>query len=100
MNSKFLIYWLNSPKGIQTAISFTSGTGSNQGNLNVGRVRNFVIPIPPVKEQEAIVEKIEFLMQKCNALEAEIKTSEANAQMLMQAVLKEAFEGEKEQVEV
>jgi type I restriction enzyme S subunit len=39
-------------------------------------------------------------MQKCQALEEEIKTSEANAQMLMQAVLKEAFEGKQEVVEV
>ena len=38
-------------------------------------------------------------MQKCQALEEEIKTSEVNAQILMQAVLKEAFEGKKEEVE-
>jgi type I restriction enzyme S subunit len=43
---------------------------------------------------ETIVEKVETLIQKCQALEQEIKTSEANAQMLMQAVLNEAFEGE------
>jgi len=54
--------------------------------------------LPPLNEQKAIVEKVESLMQKCQALEEEIKTSEANAQMLMQAVLKEAFEGEKEVV--
>jgi hypothetical protein len=34
-------------------------------------------------------------MSNCQALGQEIKTSEPNAQMLMQAVLKEAFEGEK-----
>ena len=93
IDSKFLVNWLNSPKGIQTAISFTSGNGSNQGNLNVGRVRNFVIPLPPISEQKEIVKKVETLMQNCQQLEQEIKTSEANAQMLMQAVLKESFEG-------
>jgi len=36
----------------------------------------------------------------CNKLEDEIKTIEANAQMLMHAVLKEDFEGKKEVVEV
>lgn len=35
-------------------------------------------------------------MRNCQALEQEIKTSEAHAQMLMQAVLKEAFEGKQE----
>jgi hypothetical protein len=39
-----------------------------------------------------ILEKVETLMQKCNSLEQENKQSEARANMLMQAVLKEAFE--------
>jgi len=39
-------------------------------------------------------------MQKISAMEEEINKSEQNAQMLMQAVLKEAFEGKKEEVEV
>ena len=49
-------------------------------------------------------------MQKCQALEKQIKTSGTNAKMLMQAVLKEAFlpadssdkagEGKQEVVEV
>ena len=55
-------------------------------------------PLPPYKEQKEIVEKVEFLMQKYKELEQEIKTSEATAQMLMQAVLKEAFESKKEEV--
>lgn len=50
-----------------------------------------LIPIAPVTEKKAIVEKVETLMRSCQALEQEIKTSEANAQILMQAVLKEAF---------
>lgn len=55
-----------------------------------------LVALPPLEEQEAIAEKVEALKQKCQALEQEIKTSEANAQMLMQAVLKEAFEGKQE----
>lgn len=39
-------------------------------------------------------------MQKCEDLEQAIKTSETNAQNLMQAVLKEAFEGKQEVVKV
>ncbi|MCH8568386.1 MAG: restriction endonuclease subunit S [Balneolales bacterium] len=72
--------------------------GGAQPNLNMGKIKNTVIPLPPIKEQKAIVEKVEILMQKCQVLEQEIKTSEAHAQMLMQAVLKEAFEGKKEVV--
>ena len=74
--------------------------GKKQTNLKKIQIMTCPIPLPPLEEQKAIVEKVEFLMQKCQALEEEIKTSEANAQMLMQAVLKEAFEGKKEVVEV
>ena len=55
-----------------------------------------VFPLPPLEEQKAIVGKVEAFMQQCSALEEEIATSEAHAQMLMQAVLKEAFEVKEE----
>lgn len=74
--------------------------GMSQPNISQTYLRNFAFALPPFEEQKAIVEKVESLMQKCQALEQEIKTSEANAQMLMQAVLKEAFEGKQEVVEV
>ena len=54
-----------------------------QPNLKTDHITNLLFPLPPFEEQKAIVEKIETLMQKCNVLEEEIKTSEANAQMLM-----------------
>lgn len=75
-------------------------TGGFQPKLNQANLNKILIALPPLEEQKAIVEKVKSLMQKCQALEEEIKTSEANAQMLMQAVLKEAFEGKKEVVEV
>jgi type I restriction enzyme S subunit len=68
-----------------------------QPNLKTDHVTNLIFPLAPVEEQKAIVEKVESLMQKCQALEQEIKTSESNAKMLMQAVLKEAFEVKQEE---
>ena len=84
---------------------FESSTGSaNQANISKDALLNILFPLPPFDEQKAIVEKVETLMQKCQALEQEIKNSEAHAQMLMQSVLKEAFQwsgkGEKEIVEL
>tara|TARA_R110002167_G_scaffold71696_9_gene202207 strand:+ start:4540 stop:5853 length:1314 start_codon:yes stop_codon:yes gene_type:complete len=84
---------------------FLSYVNSKVGGMKMPRLgtddgKMALIPIAPVEEQQVIVEKVESLMQKCQALEQEIKTSEANAKMLMQAVLKEAFEGKKEVVEV
>jgi len=53
-----------------------------------------ILPLPPLEEQKAIVQKVKTLMQKCDALEQEITQSEKHANMLMQAVLKEAFEND------
>jgi len=53
------------------------------------------VAFPSFLEQKVIVQKVESLMGKCRALEAEINQSEQHAQMLMQAVLKEAFEEDK-----
>jgi type I restriction enzyme S subunit len=73
-----------------------SKEGASFPNINTGFLKNMLYPLMSIEEQKAIVEKVENLMRNCQALEEEIKTSEANAQMLMQAVLKEAFEGKKE----
>jgi len=77
------------------------GTASYDGSQPVisgRRVYPLLTFLPPFEEQKAIVEKVKTLMQKCQALEQEIKSSEANALMLMQAVLKEAFESKKEEL--
>lgn len=92
INPKFLVFWLNSPKGIHSAITYTTGTGSSQGNLNVEKVRGFLIPIPPLAEQKLIVEKLEKLMAFCDELEAKIRESKTQAETLLQVALKEALE--------
>lgn len=70
-------------------------TGAGREGLPKNKMDKILIALPPEKEQKIINEKIKTLKQKCVALEKEIKTSEANAQMLIQAVLKEVFEGKK-----
>ena len=72
-------------------------TGAGREGLPKNKMDEILIPFPPLEEQKAIVERVETLMEKCTALEQQIAQSEQHAQMLMQAVLKEAFEGEKEE---
>lgn len=62
-------------------------------NLNMDKVKQTSIPIPPISEQSAIAHEVENLMQKCQSLEGEIGKSDRSTKMLMQVVLKEAFEG-------
>lgn len=67
--------------------------GMSQPNISQTYLREFLFALPPYEEQKAIIEKVESLMAKCQELEKEISQSEQHAQMLMQAVLKEGFEG-------
>lgn len=72
---------------------YSIATGANWLNINTDLLKNYILPLPPQNEMELILEKIDLINLKCQALEEEIIQSETNAQMLMQAVLKEAFEG-------
>jgi type I restriction enzyme, S subunit len=71
-------------------------TGAGIQHLTGKSLHSMVIPVAPFEEQKAIVEKVESLIEKTNALETEITQSEQHAQMFMEAVLKEAFESRKE----
>lgn len=88
---QYLAIVFNSPYGIRYARGNTSSKGGSAGNFNLGRIRSFRIPLPPLAEQVAIVERVETLMTTCRALEAEIEQSRTHAADLLQAVLKEAF---------
>jgi type I restriction enzyme S subunit len=69
VHSKYLLHWINSPKGVAKAVGNTFGKGVSQGNLNVNQVRRFLVPIPPIDEQIRIVEKVDSLMIFCDKLE-------------------------------
>lgn len=72
--------------------------GMTVHSLKYDEFSQMPIPLPPIKEQERIVQKVEELMQYCNELEASIKESELQNEKLLQQVLREALR--KETVEV
>lgn len=82
---EFVAYRLN---GMDIA-SFV--TGGFQPKLSQENMNRIPIPLPPLAEQAAIVERVEALMTTCRALEAEIEQARTHAAHLLQAVLKEAF---------
>ncbi len=47
----------------------TLASGCAQPNLNVGKIKNTIIPLPPLAEQQRIVTKVEELMQIVDKLE-------------------------------
>lgn len=70
---------------------FSSTTGAGREGLPKYNLERFPIPLPPLSEQRRIVEKLEALMQTCDALEASIKDSQGQNQQLLQQVLREAL---------
>lgn len=98
LNTDYLTLVINSPYGVKYAKGNISSKGGSAGNFNLGRIRSFLIPLPPLEEQERIVQKVEELMHYCNELETSIKQSESQNEKLLQQVLREALW--KEPVEV
>lgn len=92
INSKYILHWLNSPDGTTNSKENTLGRGTSQGNLNLSLIRNFCVSIPPLDEQKRIVENIDLLMALCDELEKTIEQSKQESEMLMHAVLQEAFQ--------
>lgn len=66
--------------------------GGAQPNLNLGKIKSTVIPIPPIHEQKEIVTKLKELMTYCDGLEKSIKDCRDNNNMLLQQVLREALQ--------
>jgi type I restriction enzyme S subunit len=73
---------------------FSSTTGAGREGLPKYNLEQFIIPLPPLAEQNRIVRKLEELMQCCNDLEGSIKQSESQNEKLLQQVLREALRKE------
>ena len=86
--SFYLKQYLGSPPYWNQLKNATIGA---QPNVSGTKLKKLVVPIPPLAEQAIIVERVESLMDSCRQLEAEIGHSHAQAENLLQAVLKEAF---------
>ncbi len=57
------------------------------------RVYPVLTPLPPLAEQRAIVKQVEKLLSMVDELEKQVSERKEQSKQLMQAVLKEAFEG-------
>lgn len=67
-------------------------TGVAITRVTLTKLKASIIPIAPLAEQKAIVEKVNALMGLCDALEQELVQSKAFSEQLMQSVLREIFE--------
>lgn len=71
MNKKYVCYWMNSSLFKKQVVENVSGTA--QMNLNTNWLKNFYIPIPPLEEQQRIVEKIEKILPLVESIDELVK---------------------------
>ena len=68
--------------------------GSAQANINMGTFENELFPIPPLKEQQTIVKKLDALSTETKRLEAIYQQKLKDLEELKKAILEKAFKGE------
>lgn len=64
---------------------------NGQANFNGTKLKNTLVPIPPLNEQKRIIEKVNQFMSLCDKLEKYLEQSKQESDNLMKAVLQEAF---------
>jgi type I restriction enzyme S subunit len=96
ISSEFLFYFLSSPAADR--ILFEKKSTMSYPVFGMAKARMMTIPLPPLSEQHSIVAKLDELMHHCDELEASIKESQQQNEMLLQQVLREALEPEEKEV--
>ena len=65
--------------------------GQGQPNLNTDIISGTILPLPPLKELEEIVNKEESLLAQVKELDNQIQEHEIYVKQLMQSILKDVF---------
>jgi len=94
LNPLYLFYFLTSP--IIEALLRNSSRVTTHAAFGIKRARLLPVAVPPLEEQNQIVAKVESLLGLCDQLEVTISQSEEQAGKLLQAVVRDAVNAEKE----
>lgn len=76
---------------VRTNIESSLRENTDVKNFSATKAANLLFPLPPLAEQERIVEKVDVLMTLCDKLEEEVATAKGYADQLLESVLQEAF---------
>jgi type I restriction enzyme S subunit len=87
---EFLLFLIKTKEFIEFGVKSFTGTAGQQ-RVNAQEIKRFVMGLPPLSEQKRIVQKVDQLLKLCDELELKIEENQNSSELLMEAVLKEAF---------
>jgi len=70
------------------------GSGNNKPAMNKTIIESIALPLPPLAEQEAMIEAVEDHLSVIDHLEADLDAKLGQAGALRQAILRQAFTGQ------
>ena len=91
VNSKLLNHILKSPIANQKMIAISGATA--QQAIYLRDIKTISIPLPPIEEQQHIMDELDSKLTVCDKIEETISQSLKQAETLRQSILKKAFEG-------
>ncbi len=92
IEQRFLFYYMLSQIFLQYVT--TAGERSVLPKVNQKGLNNIPVPVPPLKEQQEIVKRVESLFAKADKLEEHFNALKTKMDQLPQAILNKAFKGE------
>jgi type I restriction enzyme S subunit len=90
--TSYLQLFLNSPDG-RAEMKRLAITTSGLYNLSVGKIRRFVIAMPPIAEQARIVARVSELRRLCGDLRQRLTVAKATQSQLAEALVEQAVAG-------
>ena len=91
LNHLYLFYYLHT----KSEESLKIAAGAAQPNLSTAQIKEFVIPLPSLEEQQYIVDYLEAAFAKIDAMKANAAKALNEAHALFQASLKEMLDPQK-----
>ena len=93
ITTNWLYYFFCSGSSVAEIFNETRGS-AGQRNISLSQCRNFSIPVPPIKEQEEIVRRIEKLFSHADLVESHYLNALEKIEELKSLILEQAFRGE------
>jgi type I restriction enzyme S subunit len=92
IDKNYIKYVLSSPYFLKYA--HKEATGATIKNVSLKTMRDFIVPLPSLKQQHVIVQKLDALSDETKKLESIYQTKINDLEELKKSVLQKAFSGE------